>query len=250
MKHRGGLLFLLAALLCSNLSVKAQNWEIGVGAGAAGYIGDLNQNQPLKLSGPSAGGFAKLNLDPYWSVGVHYNYGRIMGEHNQLKFYTPMHEASVLVDFNFLDFFAGGGQRKFTPYLYTGVGGLIFNPKVKVNDEVKFLRLYRTENQYYPYKNYALTIPYGGGVKFKVQSNLTFFAQMGYRTAFTDYLDDVSSNYRRITDGNEERIFLSNPSQDPARIGTQRGDSRPRDTYMFTQVGVSYTFLCRNCAIF
>ena len=249
MKKRSGLLFV--ALLCCGITVHAQNWEIGLGAGAAGYMGDLNKNNPLKFSGPAVGGFVKLNLDPFWGLGLHYTYGRIKGENDQdLKFYAPIHEVSALVDFNFVDFFAGGGNRRFTPYVYAGLGGVIFNPKRKVGVEVRYLRLYRTEDQFNPYKNYALSIPYGVGVKFKAKTNFTVFAQMGYRTAYTDYLDDVKGKYRRITDGNPDRIFLGNPSGDLSNIGTQRGDSRTKDTYMFTQVGVTYTFLCKNCSIF
>jgi hypothetical protein len=247
--RKSGFLLVFATLLASG-TARAQNYEIGIGAGAAGYMGDLNMNKPLKFSGPAIGGFVKLNLDPFWSVGLHYNYGRIKGDNGDLKFYSPLHEASAMVDFNFVDFFAGGGEKRFTPYIYAGVGGVIFNPKRKVDDEVKYLRLYRTEDQYSPYKNYAFSIPYGAGVKFKVKSSLTLFGNLGYRTAYTDYLDDVSKTYRRITDGDPDRIFLANPSGDPDKIGTQRGDSKNRDTYMFTQLGISYTFLCKNCLIF
>lgn len=247
---KSGLLLVFAALLFSGMHAQAQNWEIGASAGAAGYIGDLNLNKPLKFTGPAVGGFVKLNLDPFWALGLHYTYGVIKGDNGNLKFYTPLHEVSAQVDFNFLDFFAGGGQKWFTPYIYAGIGGVIYNPKRKVDDEVKNLRLYRTEDQLYPYRNYALSIPYGAGVKFKVKSNFTLFGQLGYRTAYSDYLDDISKNYKRITDGDLMRTYLANPSGDPGKIGTQRGDSRNRDTYMFTQLGVSYTLLCENCSIF
>ncbi len=237
-------------LLFSGINVNAQTWEVGIGAGGAGYMGDLNKDNPIKISGPSAGGFVKLNLDPFWSLGMHYNYARIEGNNEDLKFYTPMHEVTALVDFNFMEFFSGGGRKNFTPYIYAGLGGVIFNPKLKVDGEVKNLRLHRTEDQTYPYRNYTLAIPYGAGVKFRLKSNFSMFGQLGYRTAYTDYLDDVSGSYRRITDGDPDRIYLSNPSGDPTKIGTQRGDSRKRDTYMFTQIGVSYTFICKKCPFF
>ena len=264
MSRKSGLILLFTTLLFSGIA-RAQLWEVGVAAGAAGYMGDLNMNDPLKFSGPSMGGFTKLKLDPFWSLGLHYNYARIKGDNGYLNFYTPLHEASAQVDFNFFDFIARGGRRRFTPYVYAGLGGVIFNPKRKLDGEVKYLRLYRTEDQYAPYKNYAMTFPYGAGVKFKVKTDFTLFANLGYRTANTDYLDDVSwdymtpttqyfddvsNSYRRINDGNPDRIFLSNPSGDPGKIGTQRGDSKKRDTYMFTQLGLSYTIPCKNCYIF
>jgi hypothetical protein len=250
MKKGSGLLLIYVMLLFGGLKVNAQHWEIGAAAGGAGYMGDLNMNKPLKFTGPALGGFVKINLDPFWAIGMHYNYGRIEGDNGNLKFYAPIHEVSALVDFNFMEFFTGGGSKKFTPFIYTGLGGVIFNPKRNVGEEVKYLRTYRTENQFYPYKNYTLVIPYGAGVKFKLKSNISMFGHLGYRTAYTDYLDDVSTSYRRITDGDPERIYLADPSGDPGKIGSQRGDSRKRDSYMFTQIGISYTIICKKCEIF
>jgi hypothetical protein len=263
MKLKNGLLLLLAltGLNFTGIAVlQAQNLELGLTAGAAGYMGDLNPNHLFKFSGKAAGGFAKLNLDPYWSLGLHYTYGRVAADDSKssqadfqqrnLKFYTPMHEVSAIVDFNFLEYFAGGGRKRFTPYVFAGFGGLLFNPKLKVDNEVRYLRLYRTEDQYFAYKNYALTVPYGAGVKLKLKSNLTLMANIGYRSTFTDYIDDVSGVYKRITDGNTMREYLANPALDDRSFGAQRGDSRRSDSYLFSQVGLSYTFLCKDCYIF
>ncbi|WP_432709108.1 DUF6089 family protein [Pedobacter sp.] len=264
MTLRNGLLLFLALTGLNFIGiptvVRAQNLEIGVTAGGAGYMGDLNPDNPFKISGEAAGGFVKLNLDPYWSVGLHYTYGRITADDSKsshadfqqrnLKFYTPLHEAAAIVDFNFLEYFAGGGRKRFTPYVYAGLGGVLFNPKLKIDNEVYNLRLYRTEDQYFAYRNYAVTIPYGAGVKYKLKSNLSLMANIGYRSAFTDYLDDVSGVYKRITDGNVMREYLANPALDNRSYGAQRGDSRKYDTYLFTQVGLSYTFLCKDCWAF
>ncbi len=59
--------------------VRAQTWELGGGAGAAGYMGDLNPNNPVKVSGYSISGFAKRNFDGYWSLKINYTYGTIAG---------------------------------------------------------------------------------------------------------------------------------------------------------------------------
>lgn len=251
---------MLAGILLSALHAPAQNWEVGVGAGAAGYMGDLNPNNPLKFSGINAGGFVKLNLDPYWSLGLHYNYGKIAADDAQssnadfqqrnLKFYAPIHEVSAQVDFNFLEYFSGGGSKHFTPYIYAGIGGVLFNPKREYQGETRNLRLYLTEDQRNPYRNYAIIHPYGAGVKFKLKSNFSLFSQIGYRTAFTDNMDDVSGVYHRITTDNEVRKFLANPALDQRSYGSQRGDSRKRDTYLFAQMGISYTFMCKDCWVF
>lgn len=247
-------------------AANAQIMEVGINAGAAGYMGDLNPANPLVFSGPSFGAFVKGNLDPYWAVGLHYNYGKIKGNdlnssnadfrNRELNFSTPLHELSLQVDFNFLDYFSGGGTKNFTPYIFGGVGGVLFNPKAKYDGETYELRYYKTEGV--KYKNYALSIPYGVGVKYRISERLGLLTQLGYRTTMTDYLDDVSGNYKSRPTGsfNEDkglRYNLSDPSSFPEtypKSGVQRGDFNKRDTYLFLQIGLSYTFTSDKCYAF
>jgi hypothetical protein len=264
--------FLWLVTFISGVStVCAQTLELGIGGGGAGYIGDLNQDKLLKISGLSLGGYAKLNIDPYWAVGLHYTYGKIKANDAEsdnsqfrdrnINFKTPLNEVSLQVDFNFLNYFAGGGTRRFTPYIFTGVGAVFFNPKGVYKDgrgnDVEYnLRFYNTEGQGQAYRNFALTIPYGVGVKLRLKENWGLFSQIGYRTAYTDYLDDVSDRYPDPNtwkqDGNRAvRKFLSDPSLTQyGTPGVQRGDFRKRDTYMFVGIGISYTFVSQKCYTF
>lgn len=251
----------------------AQTIELGISGGGAGYIGELNQTDYLKFSGLNGGAYLKLNLDPYWAVGFHYNYGKIKGydlnssnEYAQtraLNFNTSLNELSLQTDFNFLEYFAGGGIKRFTPYVFTGVGLVFFSPTGKYQigaaDEAQEykLRFYQTEGQRNAYRGFALSIPYGVGAKFRLKDNWGLFTQIGYRTAFTDYLDDVSGRYPdpNAWPDDENRSIrekLSNPSTDPAYgiPGTQRGDFRKRDSYMFVGIGISFTFVSQKCYTF
>ena len=266
MKYKKSLYFLL--LLLSGFGLRAQTWEVGAMGGGAAYIGDLNPVNPVKISGLAAGAYVKANLDPYWAIGLHYNYGRIGGsdaesDNEQLKnrnlsFYTPLNEVSLQVDFNFLEYFAGGGTKRFSPYIFAGIGGVFYTPKAtRANQEYK-LSFYRTEGQAESYKSYALTVPYGAGLRVRLKDNWGLFSQIGYRTAYTDYLDDVSGKYPAATAWGAEpanitaiRRSLSDPSLDgPAMPGSQRGDFRKRDTYMFVGIGISYTFISSKCYTF
>ncbi|MES2826563.1 MAG: DUF6089 family protein [Bacteroidota bacterium] len=261
-----GLLFIVKS------DIKAQALEVGVQAGGAGYIGDLNQTNYLKFNGLSAGGFVKVNLDPYWAVGLHYNYGKIKAddlesrnEHfkaRALNFNTELHELSLQADFNFLEYFAGGGIKRFTPYVFSGLGLVFFSPKglyqfngATQAEEYK-LRFYQTEGQTNAYKNYAITVPFGAGVKFKLKDSWSFFTQIGYRAANTDFLDDVSTIYPDPNvwpaDNRLLRESLSNPSLNPdyGFPNTQRGDFRKRDSYMFVGIGISFTFVSQKCYTF
>lgn len=248
--------------------------ELGVVGGGAGYMGDLNQTKPLKISGMSAGAYVKMNLDPYWALGFHYNFGKIKAndlnsENEQfrdrgLNFKTSLNEISLQVDFNLFEYFAGGGTKKFTPYIFTGIGGVFFSPKgyyphvPELGDKEYNLRFYRTEGQTEPYKNYALTVPYGIGFKVRLKENWGLFSQIGYRTIFTDYLDDVSGRYpddNNLPADGLTGIKLSNPNTASSLSGTglpgiQRGDFRKRDTYMFVGIGISYTFVSQKCYTF
>jgi hypothetical protein len=265
MHHKLPMFFLLVSLFLGT-ALRAQVLEVGVGAGGAGYIGDLNRNN-FKISGVSAGAFLKANLDPYWAVGVHYNYGRIKADDLKssneqfrmrgLNFNSDLHELSLQVDFNFLDYFAGGGTKNFTPYIFTGGGLVFFSPKgvydfATGDNEWYRLRFYNTEGARNSYRNFALSIPYGVGAKVRIKDNWGLFTQVGYRTAFTDFIDDVSGQYptEAFTGSDPEvKKKLSDPSA-VINPGTQRGDFRKRDSYMFVGIGISFTFVSQKCYTF
>jgi hypothetical protein len=262
-------LFYFLGLFLLVQNVYGQTWELGVGAGGAGYIGDLNQKQPLKISGISAGGYVKMNFDPYWTLGLHYTYGKIKANDahsdnaqfrdRNLNFRTSLNEVSLQIDFNFFDYFAGGGMKNFTPYIFSGMGATLFNPKATHDGNDYKLRFYETEGQKEPYRNYAFSIPYGAGFKVRLRENWGFFSQIGYRTAYSDFLDDVSGKYPSQSawpqdDSAEIRVVRQNLA-DPSLSqygtpGVQRGDFRKRDTYMFVGIGISYTFVSQKCYTF
>lgn len=241
------LLFLLASF------GYAQRAELGVKAGGAGYMGDLNQNNPIKISGISYGAFAKINLDPYWALGLHFNHGKITAADSlstnaqfrdrNLNFNTTINEVALRTDFTFFDLYSPGSKRRFSPYIFTGIGGFIFNPKATYANTTYDLRSFKTEGQETIYKNYALSVQYGAGAKFKYSDNLTLFSEIGYRTT-TDYLDDVKDNYTGLGTPHDPSVGGIGV------IGTQRGDFRKRDTYMFVSIGISYTFVSQKCFTF
>lgn len=247
-------------------NAKAQVWEVGAQAGGAGYMGDLNPTQPLKISGLSFGGFAKINFDPNWALSLNYNFGKIKADDakssnesfraRNLSFSNNLHEISLMVDFNFFDYFAGGGFSKFSPYLFTGIGGVIFKPKAVYQGKKYDLASYYTEGE--PYPTYALSIPFGLGVKYRIGERWSLMSNIGYRNAYTDYLDDVSKLYPDASKLSSDptirqmQQILSDRSGEVTGVytgvpNTQRGDFRKRDTYMFVGIGITYTFVSQKC---
>lgn len=242
--------------------MKAQTWEVGGAVGGAGYMGDLNANNPLKVSGLAFGGFVQRNFDGYLSLKLNFTYGIISAadsnssnqqfRNRNLSFTTTLKEVAAIGEFNFLKYIPEAGKNKFTPYIYLGVAGVNYNPQTTYRGAVYDLRLYGTEGESKPYSTVAISIPYGVGVKYNILGKWTLSADIGYRNPNTDYLDDVSGVYatpsstapvaKALADRSGEKtgVYLGTP-------GTQRGDLNPRDTYFFTQIGISYTFVTEKC---
>lgn len=252
-------IFLLMLAFAGNVS--AQTWEVGAGIGGAGYIGDLNIRNPVKISGPSGSLFAARNFNGYLSARLNVTYGTISAadstssnpqfRQRNLSFTTSLTEISLLGEFNFLNYVPEIGRNKFTPYIFIGIGAVDYSPTTIYNGQKYDLRGIETEGEKKPYPSTAFSIPYGAGIKYNIAGKLTLGAEIGYRTPNTDYLDDVSGNYvfsghntlqERLSDrsGEKNGIYIGSP-------GSQRGDMNPHDTYFFTQITISYTFLSQKC---
>lgn len=251
---------LLFFFICFN--VQAQTWELGGAIGGAGYMGDLNPNNPVKLSGGSVSGFVMRNFSPYLSAKINYAYGQIGAADSNssnkqfrarnLSFKSKLSEISLLGEFNFMNYLAGVSHNRFTPFIFFGVGLVNYNPQTVYKGQTYDLRPLTTEGEkQYPHS--AISIPYGAGFKYNIGGNWNLNFDVGYRQPNTDYLDDVSGSYaspaklpsnlsRALADrsGENTGVYIGAP-------GSQRGDGRARDTYMFVQVGFSYTFVSTKC---
>lgn len=260
--------------LCTVSGVMAQKWEFGGLAGASGYMGDLNPENPFAFNDWSAGAFAKYNFSNTWGVRANVQYLNIweadvdskndwFREQRQLAFYSPLWEFSAIGEFNFFNIYQCTRGKKFwQPYVFAGLGYTYYNPKMNYNGEPVSLRDVRTEGQGYtnlvtgeinpaPYDKFTFAVPFGLGLKYKPRGSWVYGVELGYRATFTDYLDDVSGVYpdiarMNVPAGDIFRMFtLSNPSRQPA--GTMRGDGNPRDSYMFVGVRVSYILFNQGC---
>lgn len=194
-------------------------------------------------------------------------HGRIQGvdalstntqyQQRNLSFYSPITEVGLQLEFNFFEYVASVSRRRFSPYLFTGVGGVIFNPKSIYNGTTYELGLYGTEGQDISdtYKRYALSVPYGAGVKYNITGAWTLIGEIGYRTAYTDFLDDVSGNYPDKSKlYNDIAVALSDRTGEYTGVytgvaGTQRGDTRKHDTYLFTGISLTFTFISQKCPV-
>ena len=252
---------LIIFLFLISYNLKAQTWEFGAGVGAAGYMGDLNINDPIKPSGPSFGVFAKRNFNGYLAIRASYNFGIISAadstsknpqfQQRNLSFTTTLNEVSVMGEFNFFNYIPQVGRNRYTPYVYLGVGLVTYTPTTVYQGQKYDLRSLQTEGQKKPYPTTAFSIPYGAGFKYNIAGSVTLGVEIGYRNPNTDYLDDVGGYYA-FKGHNTIQEILSDRSGEKTGVytgspGTQRGDLVPRDTYFFTQFTISYTFISQKC---
>ncbi|MDP3470208.1 MAG: DUF6089 family protein [Daejeonella sp.] len=258
-------LVLVIVFFSGSFLASAQTWELGGSLGAMGYMGDINPVKAYKLTDPAFGVQIKRNFDGYWSAKLNYMYGKVRASdaassntyqvERNLDFHSPVSEFSMQVEFNLFRYMAGAdygfATRKLSPYLFTGIASFSYNPLTKHNGDEIELRLVQTENV--AYKKSAISVPYGAGVKYNISGKWTIIAEIGYRTAFTDYLDDISGRYvdfNVVSPASPLTMTLADRSTPPQIAGTQRGDFRPRDTYMFAGVGLTYTFIPIKCPTF
>ena len=253
---------LLICLFFIVLTVKAQTWEFGVSAGGAGYMGDLNANNPVKVTGFSFGGLIQRNFDGYWSAKISFTHGTIAGNDasssdqqfraRNLSFSTSLEETALIGEFNFLNYIPKIGKNVFTPFIFAGVATVAYNPTAVYQGQTYDLRPLETEGQKKPYSSSAFSIPYGVGIKYNIAGALTLTADFGYRNPNTDYLDDVSRYYPNTANMTPVQKALSDRSGENTGVyigtpGSQRGDLNARDSYFFTQITLSYTFLTSKC---
>lgn len=251
---------LIILIIFISFNLQAQTWEIGVGAGGSGYMGDLNPNNPLKISGIAASGFVTRNFNRYLSARLSYTGGDIQGADNtssnqqfrdrNLSFNTGLKELALVGEFNFMEYLPNVSNNRYTPFIYLGIATVRYNPQADYQGQTYDLRPLRTEGEAKPYPNSAVSVPYGFGIKYNIAGQWNLMADLGYRQPNTDYLDDVSGVYPNPAKlPSDVARALSDRSTANANtlIGSQRGDGRSRDTYLFLEVSISFTFVTDKC---
>lgn len=257
------IIVLISLIFLLDHSSSAQTWEFGASAGATGYMGDLNPVKPYKFNHPGYGILVKYNFNGYFGLKLNYLHGKISANDSlsnnafqrarNINFFSPVNEIGLQLEFNFFSYVPTLSKKRFSPYLFAGIGAVLFDPQAKLNGRVYDLPQYQTEDT--SYSTAALSVPYGIGVKYNFSGKWTLAAEIGYRTAYTDYLDDVSGVYpdRSAFSFRDPRTLLSDPSSHGGVVsplfspGDQRGDSRPHDTYMFTGISLIYTLVPFKC---
>jgi hypothetical protein len=139
--------------------------------------------------------------------------------------------------------------NRFEAYAFTGIGLTYFNPRAGNSKyEGVFLKPLSTEGQAFkggaePYNLYTAVIPFGFGAQKSFTRKSSIRLEVSYMKTFTDYMDDVSTNYYSFKANNsavsQEAIYCSNPSEDWEMF--KHGDPRGgpgKDCYFYA--GISF----------
>lgn len=149
-------------------------------------------------------------------------------------------------------------EPRIKPYGFIGVGVFHFDPQGSLTDANGTKTWYKlhplkTEGegmpQYPNSKPYSLTqlnIPLGGGIKIALKGRINMAFELLYRKTFTDYIDDVSTNYIDPNDFylnlsaadaaiatkiSDKIIDILTPGVNRYPPGTQRGNVNNKDAY-------------------
>lgn len=177
-----------------------------------------------------------------------------------LSFKSSITDIQLAFEFHplFLKSYNENESPYWSPYLVAGIGFFSFNPEAKLNGQWHSLQPLRTEGQgfaEYPdrkiYKLKQLNIPLGIGIKYEVNSSINARFEIVHRVLFTDYLDDVSTeyidplifyNYLSATQAsiagqlyNRQREL--NPGYMP-KVNEQRGDPKDNDSFFSIQLKI------------
>ena len=220
--------FIVVILMLAFGSVGAQTYEVGLFAGGANNIGDVGRTNFILPSGPAFGGLFKWNKSKRYAWRASVIYGKFTADDSKSSISSRQQrgfeidnsilEASVGLEFNFVEYNLHKLGPAFTPYLYTGVTYFRYG----------FNYFDAGQLQDIDQRDGSFAVPMTVGVKARLNQFLILGAEIGARYTFTDNLDASNpegSNFEQFRFGN---IFSD-------------------DWYVFSGITLTYTFGRKPC---
>ncbi|MBC7851158.1 MAG: hypothetical protein H7Y31_15555 [Chitinophagaceae bacterium] len=228
--------------------------EAGIGIGAINSLTDVGgkpgpgksfiKDLVIRHTKPSFTAFFSATWDYSWKAKVCYTTGTIQGADSilqndnsagkqrflrNLHFKSRIHEVAISTEW----FFLSERQKAIdvipliAPSLILGIGIYHFNPIAKLNGRWVELAPLHTEGQSFtpypnriPYRLTQATLVAGGGLLYEASAFLNIGIEFLYRFLFTDYLDDISTNYIN------PQLFETNFDPARAKLAKQLADRR------------------------
>lgn len=268
---------------------KTQRQELSVGFGLSNFLGELGgRNQigsPFLWDLEVSQTRPAVHFDYRYFAGqavalrARATYGVMAGNDNlttelfrqnrNLSFKSDLYEVSLVLEVHpykeelghvhSLRGVKGERSTRVGLYAFAGIAGLYFDPKAPFENTWVRLKPLGTEGQGLPngapeYSNISWGIPMGVGVRKALTKQMSLGLEIQYTKTFTDYIDDVSTEYYDNTALSAARgelaAFLADPSLglsdivgDPTAAGQQRGDPDDLDAYLFMKMQIHYKLI-------
>lgn len=197
-------------------SKRKQYNSVGFNLNAMNYFGDLAPKTGFPSfrfnnTRPNVGVTITRRFFPRVSGRLGLSYGRITGDdataanatdqnakfryNRNANFQNDIQELSAVVIVDLIQNRNNYLKRPdFVPYVFAGVAGFHHNPQGRRADGTYVdLQPLATEGQ--SYSRFQFSIPFGGGVRYRISRNFDASLEVGIRKTFTGYLDDVNGKY-------------------------------------------------------
>jgi len=268
------------ALLSSTQQVSAQQFSkrkqytsIGVSLNAMNYFGDVNPAKNftsfrLGDTRPNVGLSITHRFFPRVSGRVALAAGRVTANddnagssvgtneyfrnNRNINFRNNIYEASAVVIVDLIENRNNYLKRPdFVPYLFGGIAGFHHNPQGTRDGGNTWIDLQPLKTENVDYSLFQFSLPFGAGVRYRINRNLDASFEIGFRKTFTGYLDDVSSikGYQGLAglggDPTSDRGYFGYAITKDHRGGTfdgpgaQRGQGK-NDWYTVTGFSLNY----------
>ena len=260
-------------------------WEAGINVGPSFFLGDLGGNAGkgsrfikdvnLQFTNIMKGGFIAAYPTDWFGIRLAAQTGSLQADdaavdtkgvdelwrkQRNLDFRSNISEVYIAAEIFPLMMFPGIAEMapRMRPYGVLGIGMFHFNPQGSLTDASGnktwyYLHPLRTEGEgmteYPDRKPYSLmqyNIPMGVGIKYFLSDRFNISTECLYRKSFTDYIDDVSTNYidpvlfdkylsaadAAIARQIHDKVYgIVTPGVTRYAPGTQRGNKNQDDAY-------------------
>lgn len=175
-------------------------YDIGVGLGMSGYLGDVNESHLYKRPGFAGQLSFRYLIDTRWAIRTLFTTASLRGNSadfdmvfpngSQYSFSSQIYDLGVRGEFNFFGYGIGETYkrlRRWSPYLAIGLGATLAS-----NDGTYA----------------ALSLPMAFGFKFKLRERLNLMAEFAMVKTFGDHIDgkelsdiyQIKSSFLKNTD--------------------------------------------------
>ena len=266
-------LLILALALGLSSSVLSQGFGFELFGGLTNYQGDLRQRIfTFQGSRPAFGVGVSYAVNGHLAFRLGFKRGTLGADDRLNKdsaiFFRNLSFQTEIVDVEAVMIYSlfKDDASKYNFYAFAGVGGFAYDPfTIDQFGITRRLQPLGTEGQGLPgypekelYSLRQMNIPFGIGLQYNIGSRLGIAWEFTFRKTFTDYIDDLSTNYADQFDllfgrgplgvvaadlsyRGDEMILIDPNVPYSMPKGSKRGNPGAKDLYYFTGLNLRYS---------